>query len=120
MAQIKSGTYGALAISLIVAAGSAWLVFSARGVYCDQLPSMTILATLAAFVIALCFRLIPRTSTASHRLQLGIALLIGGVTLFGNARFVTKYRGRCNQIERQIRQTSAMRSKYFLETHHTK
>ena len=113
MPRIKSGTLGALAISLIVAAGSAWLVFSSRGVYCDRLPSMTILATLAAFVIALCFRLIPRTSTASHRLQLGAALLLGGITLFGNARFVTKYRGRCNQIERQIRQASTFKSKYL-------
>lgn len=82
---------------------SLWLGLGTTGVECDRLAPLTVLAALSAFVIALCFRMLTRAETVAQRWQLAITLLLAGATFFGNARFVSKYRGPCNQVERQIR-----------------
>lgn len=107
MAQLKSRLLVTLALSVLVAAASAWLAFASRGIYCDRLPSMTILATLAAFVIALCFRQMSKIAERSHRALLGVAIFIAAVTLFADARFVLKYRGLCSQLQEQIHEMPA-------------
>ena len=104
MPQFKSGSTGAIALSLIIAVASAWMGIGANGIYCDRLPSMTIMATLAAFVIALCFRLFARADTRAKKAQLAMALIIAAGALFADARFVLKYRGICGQLQQQIRQ----------------
>jgi hypothetical protein len=104
MPQFKSGSTGTIALSLIIAGASAWMGLGANGIYCDRLPSMTIMATLAAFVIALCFRLFARAATRAQKVQLAIALIIAAGALFADVRFVLKYRGICGQLQQQIRQ----------------
>jgi hypothetical protein len=104
MPRLKSGILGALAIALLIAAASAWLGFNSSAIFCERLPSMTILATLSAFVMALCFRLFPRAITPAHKWMLASALIVAAITLFGDARFVTKYRGVCSELDKQIRQ----------------
>jgi|GEM_PF-7043921 hypothetical protein len=104
MLKLKSGSNGAVALALMIALASAWMGLGANGIYCDRLPSLTILATTAAFVIALCFRLLARTNTRTQKAQLVIALVIAAGTLYGNAHFVLKYRGICRQLQQQVRQ----------------
>lgn len=104
MAQVKPKDLVTLIISLLIAGASAWLALGSRGVYCDRLPPMTVCATLAAFAIALCFRQMDKTRGRMLKWLLGVALLIAGVTLFADARFVLKYRGLCSQLQEQIRQ----------------
>lgn len=107
MAQLNSRSLVALIISVMIAAASAWLAFTSGGISCDRLPSMTILATLAAFAIALCFRQAPRTAARAQKSLLAVAILIAAVTLFADARFVLKYRGVCSQLQDQMRQMRA-------------
>ncbi len=94
-------------LSCMIAGASAWLAHGAEGVYCDRLASMTVCATLAAFAIALCFRQTPTAASGPRKWLLTAAILIAGVTLFANARFVLKYRGLCSQLQEQIRQMHA-------------
>jgi hypothetical protein len=65
---------------------------------------MTVCATLAAFAIALSFRQMPKAAGRLHKCLLTTAIVIAGATLFGDARFVLKYRGPCSQLQEQIRQ----------------
>jgi hypothetical protein len=104
MPKLRSGSLGALTIALLIAAASAWLSLNANAIFCERLPSMTILATLSAFVMALCFRLFPRAAMPMHKWMLASALIVAAGTLFADARFVIKYRGVCSQLEKQIRQ----------------
>ena len=104
MAKPGSRTLGTLVIAILIAAASIWLVYNANAVFCEHLPAMTILATLAAFVMALCFRLLARANTRPQTIQLIATLIIAGLTLFCNARFVLKYRGFCTDLEKQIQQ----------------
>ena len=104
MAQIKSRAFVPVIIAALIAAASAWLVLGSEGISCDRLPSITVCATLAAFAIALCFRQLARAAENAHKWLLAGAILIAGVTLFADARFVLKYRGLCSQLEQQIRQ----------------
>jgi cytochrome bd-type quinol oxidase subunit 2 len=102
MSGYKSGSKAALALALMVAIFSAWMCVAADGIYCDRMPSMTIMATLSAFVIALCFRLFARSRASAQRVQLTIALCLAAATLFADARFVLKYRNICAQLQQQM------------------
>ena len=102
MAKFKSGSLVPLILAVLIAAASAGLAFGAEGIYCDRLPSMTICATVAAFVIALCSRQIGRAN--ARKWLLAAAALLAGATLFADARFVLKYRGVCSQLQQQIKQ----------------
>jgi len=78
---------------------------SGRGVNCESLAPLTILATLAAFLISVCFRQMARHPGRNSRWFLAACLLIAAATLFSDFRFVRRYRGFCRQIQQQIRQT---------------
>lgn len=107
MAQLKSRSLVPLALSVLIAAASAWLALGSRGIYCDRLPSMTTLATLAAFAIALCFRQMSKAVGRTQQAILATAVLIAAVTLFADARFVLKYSSLCSQLQEQIHQMRA-------------
>jgi hypothetical protein len=107
MAQFKSRFLVPLIPSVLVAAASAWLAVDSAGIYCDRLPSMTVCATLAAFAIALAFRQMPKASGKQDKWLLTAAIVIAGLTLFADARFVLKYRSLCSQLQEQIRQMQA-------------
>ena len=107
MPSIRSRSLVTLLLSVSLAGASVWLAVSGSGIYCDRLPSLTICATLAAFIIALCFRQLARVASRTHAWILSISLMIAAATLFADARYVLKYRGFCSQMQEQIRQMTA-------------
>jgi hypothetical protein len=78
-----------------VALGSAWILATASHDYCAERPRLTVLATLAAFLIALCFRQLGSAVTKADRWLIVGCLLVAGLTLFVDARAVVRYRGFC-------------------------
>jgi hypothetical protein len=68
---------------------------------CNNLAPLTILATLAAFIIAICFRQMARHAERFHRWFLVIWLVIAAATLFADFRYVRRYRGICDSLQQQ-------------------
>jgi hypothetical protein len=93
-------------MALLVAGASAWLIGNTAEIRCDHLAPLTVLATLAAFLISVCFRQMGRYPDRRSRWVLLAWLLIAGATLFADFRFVRHYRGFCDQLQQQIRQSS--------------
>jgi len=89
-------------IVLVAAGCSAWLINESSAIYCDSLPELTVLATLAAFLISICFRQINRYEERRARWILLVWLLIAAGTLFADFRFVRHYRGFCQQLRQQF------------------
>jgi len=73
--------------------------------HCDSLAPMTVLATLAAFIISICFRQMGRFPDKRSRWILVAWLMIAAGTLFADFRYVRKYRGFCDELQQQMRQT---------------
>jgi hypothetical protein len=92
-------------LALVTAGASAWLVAGTGAIHCDSLAPLTVLATLAAFIISICFGQISRYPHRGARWLLFGCLLLAGATLFTDFRFVRRYRGFCNQLRQQIRPT---------------
>jgi len=90
------------AIALIAAAGSVWLMRSETEIHCDSLAPLTVLATLAAFLISICFRLMGRYPSRRSRWFLFACLVVAGATLFADFRYVRRYRGFCDQLQQQM------------------
>jgi hypothetical protein len=111
MPRLKSGTLGVLVLALLTAGASASLGVGGNAIECERLAPLAVLAVLSAFVVALCFRILARSTTTMQRWQLAVALVLAGASLFINARFIRSYRGPCNQIEKQLHQSSALSSK---------
>jgi hypothetical protein len=109
MALKQSGV--ALGLAALVGMGSAALLLNQQRMPCEQRPPLTVMATLAAFVIAFCLRQFSGArfaggqssgepsgaarSRASRNLLIA-ALLIAAACLFADARFVLQYRAICN------------------------
>jgi len=90
-------------IALFTAAASAWLILESA-VHCDSLAPLTVLATLAAFLISICFRQMGRFPDKRSRWILLVWLLIAAATLFADFRYVRRYRTFCDELQQQIRQ----------------
>ena len=84
------------------AGGSAWLILRSRAIDCNTLAPLTVLATLAAFLISVCFRQISRYSDRRSRWFLLAFLLIAAATLFSDFRYVRRNRGFCNELRQQM------------------
>lgn len=97
------------AVALFTAAGSWWLIFRSPAVQCDSLAPLTVLATLAAFIISICFRQMGRHPARAARLFLLGCLLLAAATIFTDFRFVRANRGFCDQLHQQITQPPASR-----------
>ncbi len=69
---------------------------------CNRLPPLTILATLAAFNMAIIFRQMGRHPEGLHRWFLLIWLVIAAATLFADFRYVRRYRGVCDSLQQQM------------------
>ncbi len=91
-------------MALLVTGASAWLIFGSNVIDCDRLAPLTILAVLAAFIIALCFRLLARANSRAHTWLLVFALLLAAASLFENVRFVRVHRAVCRQLQQQMDQ----------------
>lgn len=87
----------------MTAGASVWVIDSTAAIHCDDLAPLTVLATLSAFIIAICFRQINRYPHRGARWLLLACLLLAGAALFTDFRFVRKYRGFCIQLRQQIR-----------------
>ena len=90
----KSGV--ALGLAVLVAIASVTLLLNLQHTPCEQRAPLTVVATLAAFVIALCLRSFTTVNTRGSRYSLIVALLIASACLFADARFVIQYRAICN------------------------
>lgn len=93
-------------LALLTAGASAYLILQ-NGIDCNHLAPLTVLATLAAFIISICFRQMGRYSDKRSRWVLLIFLLIAAGALFEDFRYVRHYRGFCDQLEQQIRQPAS-------------
>jgi hypothetical protein len=78
-------------------------------VHCDSLAPLTVLATLAAFLISICFRQMGRYPDRRSRLFLLACLLIAAATLFADFRFVRRYRDFCDSLQQEMRQSGPNR-----------
>jgi len=72
------------------------------GIDCNRLAPLTILATLAAFLMSICFRQMARHKERSQRWFLLVCLLIAAVTLFSDFRYVRRYRDICDSVQQQF------------------
>lgn len=91
MSQRKSGV--ALLLSLATCGASVALLVGPQASICTNRPSLTVLAMVAAFVLAMGIRLL-RLDKRSRSLLLFSSLLAFG-TLAVNARFVFVHRAEC-------------------------
>jgi hypothetical protein len=89
-------------IAIVTAVASAWLI-QEPVLHCDSLAPLTVLATLAAFLISICFRQMGRFPERRSRWILLVFLLIAAGTLFADFRYVRKYRTFCDELQQQMR-----------------
>ncbi len=88
----------------LVAGASWWFMARASGIQCDSLAPLTVLATLAAFLISVCFRQMGRYRARSARWFLFGCILLAAATLFTDFRYVRRYRGSCDQPRQPMQQ----------------
>ena len=90
-------------LALVTAGASAWFMRGSASVQCDSLAPLTVLATLAAFLISIGFRQMSRFPDRRSRWILFVCILVAGATLFADFRYVRRYRDFCDQLQQQIR-----------------
>jgi hypothetical protein len=95
---IRLLTTGILCVGALVA--SAWFVRPGSGIDCTRLAPLTVLATIAAFLMSLCFRQMAKHKERPERWFLAVCLLIAAATLFTDFRYVRRYRGICDEVQR--------------------
>lgn len=93
-------------MTLLAACASAWMILQPV-IDCNRLAPLTVLATLAAFLISICFRQIGRYPDKRSRWILLVFLLLAASTLFEDFRYVRHYRNFCDQLQQQIRQPAS-------------
>jgi hypothetical protein len=72
------------------------------GIDCNHLAPLTVLATLAAFLMSICFRQMAKHKERSQRWFLAVCLLIAAVTLFSDFRYVRRYRQVCDELQQRF------------------
>ncbi|MGC2162473.1 MAG: hypothetical protein WA634_11220 [Silvibacterium sp.] len=82
---------------------SAWFVRPGAGIDCNRLAPLTVLATVAAFLMAICFRQMGQHKEKSQRWFLLVCLVIAASALFTDFRYVRRYRGICDSVEQMQR-----------------
>jgi hypothetical protein len=105
--RISSRLLIAGVLAILTAAASVWLMRGATAVACGNLAPLTVLATLAAFLISACFRMMARFPGKRSRWFLLACILIAAATLFADFRYVRRYRGFCDHLRSVIRQGTA-------------
>jgi hypothetical protein len=80
-------------------------MIAGTAIRCDTLAPLTVLATLAAFLISVCFRQMSRHAERRSRWFLLACVLLAGTTLFADFRFVRRYRGFCHELQQQMRRS---------------
>jgi polyferredoxin len=90
-------------LTLLAAGASAWMILQPV-IDCNRLAPLTVIATLTAFLISICFRQMGRYPDKRSRWILLLILLIAAGTLFEDFRYVRHYRDFCDQLQQQMRQ----------------
>ena len=93
----------------VITAGFSWWFMASSALQCDYLAPLTVLATLAAFVISICFRQMGRFPARASRLFLLGCILVAAATLFTDFRYVRGNRGFCDQLRQQLTQPTGSR-----------
>lgn len=93
-------------MALVFAGASAWLIGKTALIDCNSLAPLTVLATLAAFLISVVFRQMGRYPDRRSRWVLAACLLVAGATIFADFRYVRHYRGFCDGLQQQMRQST--------------
>jgi hypothetical protein len=93
---------------VLAAGASGWMILQPE-IDCNRLAPLTVLATLAAFLISICFRQMGRYTDKRSRWILLIFLLIAAGTLFEDFRYVRHYRDFCDDLQQQIRHQAPSR-----------
>jgi hypothetical protein len=91
-------------LTVAAAAGSWWYMHPGPVIDCNRLAPLTILATLACFLIAMCFRQMGRHKDRAQRWFLLVWILVAAATLFADFRYVRRYRDVCDSLQQQMRQ----------------
>ena len=78
---------------------SAWFTRPGSGIDCNRLAPLTVLATLGAFLMAMCFRQMAQYKERSSRWFLVVCLVMAAVVLFTDFRYVQRYRGVCVEVQ---------------------
>jgi len=91
-------TTGILCVGAFVA--SVWFTRPGSGIDCNRLAPLTVLATIAAFLMAICFRQMGRHKEKLQRWFLALCLLLAAITLFTDFRYVRRYRSICDEVQR--------------------
>ncbi|MGB7188807.1 MAG: hypothetical protein WBD10_01595 [Acidobacteriaceae bacterium] len=82
---------------------SAWFTRPGSGIDCGRLAPLTVLATIAAFLMAICFRQMAQYRERSQRWLLAGCLLLAALSLFTDFRYVRRYRGICDSVQQMQR-----------------
>lgn len=82
---------------------SAWFARPRSVIDCNRLAPMVVLATVAAFLMAICFRQMATHKERPQRWFLLVCLLIAAATLFTDFRYVRRYRGICVEVQQMQR-----------------
>ncbi|HTW45230.1 MAG TPA: hypothetical protein VMD58_06760 [Acidobacteriaceae bacterium] len=85
---------------------SAWFTRPGHGIDCNRLALLTVLATLGAFLMAICFRQMGQHKERASRWFLVACLVMAAVTLFTDFRYVRRYRGLCVEVQQMQMQRS--------------
>lgn len=95
-------------LALAAAGASWWLIGKSSGaeIDCDSLAPLTVLATLAAFLISVCFRQMGRYPDRRSRWVLVACMIVAAATIFADFRSVRHNRGFCNELQQQMRPSS--------------
>lgn len=80
---------------------SAWYL-RAPGLACDHLTPLTVVATISAFLISICFRLMARHKDRRLRLILAVCVVVAGIALVLDFRYVRHYRDVCDSLRQGI------------------
>jgi dolichol kinase len=87
----------------LLTAGASWWLIGRKTIQCDSLAPLTVLATLAAFLMSVCFRQMGRHKDRRSRWFLFVCLLIAAAALFADFRYVRHYRDFCDDLRQQMR-----------------
>jgi hypothetical protein len=92
---------GILCLGALIA--SAWFTRPGSGIDCNRLAPLTVLATLGAFLMAICFRQMAQHKERASRWFLAVCLVMAAATLFTDFRYVRRYRGLCDEVRQMQR-----------------
>lgn len=86
----------------LLTAGASWWLMARSAIQCDSLAPLTVLATLAAFLMSVCFRQMGRFKDRRSRWFLFACLLIAAAALFTDFRYVRHYRDFCDNLRQHM------------------